>query len=509
MEKKKKSMKLRTRVIISFFIIILVPIVMCALTFYFFVGYKTKSIGEKYGLANATYRTISNNTLLLNAMTAEEYDEVEKTAKSDTSMLEETDYLAILNARLKKKQSFIAVCENGTIIYNGSAELSSEELENELPKYGDPGANSQGGVYFRNEKQWMVKQVDYENVDGKECSAFIVTKTDQIAPQITGMARELAVVTVLILVFTSLGLSLWIYRGVIGPLGQLKKATQNIKDGNLDFTVEPCGVAEINDLCEDFEEMRIRLKETAEEKVEFDKENKELISNISHDLKTPITAVKGYVEGIMDGVANTPEKMDRYIRTIYNKANEMDTLINELTLYAKIDTNRIPYNFAKINVGEYFNDCIEEIGLDLESKNIGLAYFNYTDGSTQIIADPEQLRRVIHNIIGNSIKYLDKQRGLINIRIKDVGDFIQVEIEDNGRGIAAADLPYIFDRFYRADASRNSSTGGSGIGLSIVKKIIEDHGGKIWATSKESIGTVMYFVIRKYQEVPNEQSINS
>ena len=152
MEKKKKSMKLRTRVIISFFIIILVPIVMCALTFYFFVGYKTKSIGEKYGLANATYRTISNNTLLLNAMTAEEYDEVEKTAKSDTSRLEETDYLAILNARLKKKQSFIAVCENGTIIYNGSAELSSEELENELPKYGDPGANSQGGVYFRNEK---------------------------------------------------------------------------------------------------------------------------------------------------------------------------------------------------------------------------------------------------------------------------------------------------------------------------------------------------------------------
>ena len=89
---------------------------MCALTFYFFVGYKTKSIGEKYGLANATYRTISNNTLLLNAMTAEEYDEVEKTAKSDTSRLEETDYLAILNARLKKKQSFIAVCENGTII---------------------------------------------------------------------------------------------------------------------------------------------------------------------------------------------------------------------------------------------------------------------------------------------------------------------------------------------------------------------------------------------------------
>ena len=206
----------------------------------------------------------------------------------------------------------------------------------------------------------------------------------------------------------------------------------------------------------------------------------------------------------MDGVADTEEKRDRYIRTIYNKANEMDTLLNELTLYSKIDTNRIPYNFAKLNVSAYFSDCIEELSLDLETKNIGLAYFNYADEGVQIIADPEQLKRVINNIVGNSVKYLDKPKGLINIRIKDVGDFIQVEIEDNGRGIAARDLPYIFDRFYRGDASRNSSTGGSGIGLSIVKKIIEDHGGKIWATSKEDMGTVMYFVIRKYQEVLNE-----
>ena len=108
--------------------------------------------------------------------------------------------------------------------------------------------------------------------------------------------------------------------------------------------------------------MRQRLKDNAEEKINSEKENKMLISNIAHDLKTPITAVKGYAEGLMDGVADNPGKRDKYIRTIYNKANEMDTLINELTLYAKIDTNRIPYNFAKINVGEYFNDCIEEIG---------------------------------------------------------------------------------------------------------------------------------------------------
>ena len=142
--------------------------------------------------------------------------------------------------------------------------------------------------------------------------------------------------------------------------------------------------------------------------------------------------------------------------------------------------------------------------MDLESKNIELAYLNYTDENIQIIADPEQLKRVINNIVGNSVKYLDKQKGFINIRVQDAGDFIQVEIEDNGKGIAGKDLPYIFDRFYRTDTSRNSSIGGSGIGLSIVKKIVEDHGGSIWATSKESTGTVMHFVIRKYQEVRNE-----
>jgi signal transduction histidine kinase len=208
------------------------------------------------------------------------------------------------------------------------------------------------------------------------------------------------------------------------------------------------------------------------------------------------------VEGIMDGVADTPEKMDRYIHTIYNKTNEMTTLINELTFYSKIDTNRIPYNFNTISVTGYFNDCAEELSIDLEEKGLGFSYSNYVEDGVKIIADPEQLRRVINNIVGNAVKYMNRKDGRVLIRVKDVGDFVQVEIEDNGPGIAASDLPYIFERFYRADASRNSSRGGSGIGLSIVKKIIEEHGGKIWANSREGTGTVMYFVIRKYQEVP-------
>ena len=320
--------------------------------------------------------------------------------------------------------------------------------------------------------------------------------------QVKLIARDLLFTATVILVFTALSIGLWIYRSIATPLVKLKKATQNIKEGNLDFVLDVEGNDEFSELCQDFEEMRKRLRESAEEKIILDKENKELISNISHDLKTPITAVKGYVEGIMDGVADTPEKMDRYVRTIYNKTNEMDHLINELTFYSKIDTNRIPYTFSKLNVEDYFSYCAEELGLEMETRGIELVYANYVEKGVQVIADGEQIRRVIHNIVSNAIKYMEKPRGIIQLRVKDVGDFIQVEIEDNGKGIAAKDLPYIFDRFYRTDVSRNSSKGGSGIGLSIVKKIMEDHGGKVWATSRLGIGTIMYFVLRKYQEVP-------
>ena len=316
------------------------------------------------------------------------------------------------------------------------------------------------------------------------------------------MAKDLFISAFVILISVDLVVGLWVYRSIAVPLVKLKKATQNIKEGNLDFVLDVEGKDEFSELCQDFEEMRRRLKESTEEKSLIEKENRELISNISHDLKTPITAVKGYVEGIMDGVADTPEKMDRYVRTIYNKTNEMDHLINELTFYSKIDTNRIPYTFNKLNVEDYFEDCSEEVGLELETRGIELVYANYVEKDVMVIADGEQIRRVIHNIISNAIKYMDKPKGIIQIRIKDVGDFIQIEIEDNGKGIGPKDLPYIFDRFYRTDVSRNSSKGGSGIGLSIVKKILEDHGGKVWATSRLGIGTIMYFVLRKYQEVP-------
>lgn len=495
-------MKFKNKILFSFCTIIFIPILLTILVLVGFQQIQYRAIEQTYGVESDGINNFPSSVQLLNRFTKEIYQELLLETENNPELFEDKAYLEQVNDALQKKASYLIVRKSQELIYI-SMDAGTDVLRR-LPAYGNEELDAYSGTYLDGEEQTLVKQIDFLFEDGAEGSVFIVTALEEMVPEIKNLVIDVLISIILILILTACMFSVWIYTSLMNPIKKLQVAAQNIKDGNLDFTIEIESKDEIGELCKSFEEMRQRLRESAEEKLQAEKENRALISNIAHDLKTPITAVKGYAEGLIDGVAGTPEKQEKYLKTIYNKATEMDTLINELTLYSRIDTNRIPYNFSKMNVADYFNDCIEEIGLDLEAKNIGLAFFNYADETTQIIADPEQLKRVIHNIINNSVKYLDKKNGLINIRIKDVGDFIQIEIEDNGRGIAARDLPYIFDRFYRTDASRNSATGGSGIGLSIVKKIIEDHGGKIWATSKETIGTVMYFVIRKYQEVPNE-----
>ncbi len=425
------------------------------------------------------------------------FREVERQIDEDETLMEDIEYLSGLNGEIKDKASYILVRKGNDIYYTGN-EAAASKIFDLLPGYGYGNAGGDSGYYY-NSMSKLVKQLDFRFSDGEEGSFFIIMRINSLISK--QLLIDMVIAIIVILVFTSLMLTQWIQRGVFLPVNELNTAMKNIADGNLEYMLNTDSKGEIGELYKNYEDMRLRLKESTDEKFEHEKQNRELISNISHDLKTPITAIKGYVEGIMDGVADTPEKMDKYIKTIYNKANDMDRLINELTIYSGIDSNRIPYHFHRLNVADYFGDCVEEVGLDLESKNIELNYSNLVSPDAMIIADPEQLKRVINNIIGNSVKYLEREKGVIDIRILDEVDSIRVEIEDNGKGIAARDLPNIFERFYRTDASRNSSKGGSGIGLSIVKKIVEDHGGYIWATSKEGEGTCLHFVFRKYREV--------
>ncbi len=489
-------MKFKTRLLITFLTIVLLPLMLTMIAFMSIGGYLMNAQRE-FGLVNMDYTMVSEPEQAFEKISEEIFREVERQIDEDETLMEDIEYLSGLNGEIKDKASYILVRKGNDIYYTGN-EAAASKIFDLLPGYGYGNAGGDSGYYY-NSMSKLVKQLDFRFSDGEEGSFFIIMRINSLISK--QLLIDMVIAIIVILVFTSLMLTQWIQRGVFLPVNELNTAMKNIADGNLEYMLNTDSKGEIGELYKNYEDMRLRLKESTDEKFEHEKQNRELISNISHDLKTPITAIKGYVEGIMDGVADTPEKMDKYIKTIYNKANDMDRLINELTIYSGIDSNRIPYHFHRLNVADYFGDCVEEVGLDLESKNIELNYSNLVSPDAMIIADPEQLKRVINNIIGNSVKYLEREKGVIDIRILDEVDSIRVEIEDNGKGIAARDLPNIFERFYRTDASRNSSKGGSGIGLSIVKKIVEDHGGYIWATSKEGEGTCLHFVFRKYREV--------
>ena len=289
----------------------------------------------------------------------------------------------------------------------------------------------------------------------------------------------------------------WIYKRILVPLDKMRIATKKIADGNFDYELDEKDFVEIPFLYNDFEKMRIKLKENEEEKILSENAARELVSNISHDLKTPLTAIRGYVEGILDGVASSPQKVRDYLTTIYNKTNDMTKLIDELLYYSRVSGNELSYNFEKTNVKEFFDDYVKDLYLELDTIRINFSYSANVDADTMIDIDREQIKRALNNIVANAVKYMDKEDPEIHFRVKENMDAINIRISDNGIGIDEKDLPHIFERFYRSDASRNTKLGGSGIGLSIVKKVIENHEGSVVAISKSGVGTDIDIVLKK------------
>ncbi len=446
--------------------------------------------------------------------------------EKNPALLTDKNYLKRANRLAKEKNSSIIVIENGEFRFVGIEEFN-DSLKEQLSKtfyedYQDTmydkfrdgkveGTANEGDFYIKefiitSPKLYLCNQITYIK-NNERISFYILTYYGNYLQQFRRTITRYSILLVFLMLFLSAVLAFLVYRQFVNPLVRLKKAAEEIGAGNLDVKLEydTDRQDEIGELCRTFDDMKAKLSDSVSEKIRYEEENRELISNISHDLKTPITTIKGYVEGIMDGVADTPEKRDRYLKMIYNKANELDALINELSLYTNINNNAIPYEFHRVSVKDYFSDCMEEIQATLESHDMTLVYHNYCADDVRVVVDPDQLKRVINNIVTNSIKYMGKNKGQIEIYIHDAEEMVKVSIIDNGRGIDEESLPHIFDRTYRADSARQSR-GGSGLGLAICKKIIEEHGGRIWAKSQKDKGTTIQFTLKKYikEEVTNE-----
>ena len=205
-----------------------------------------------------------------------------------------------------------------------------------------------------------------------------------------------------------------------------------------------------------------------------------LLANISHDLKTPITSIKGYVEGIQDGIADSPEKMKRYLDTIHTKAEVIDDLVNNLSVFSKLELSRLIFEFKEGDINLFMRDFVDDYRLDLEKNGIKLETDIPTD-EVIVRMDYEKMSRVFSNLIDNAVKYRSEDNPTLSVSTMCSDGGVYVNISDNGIGIDENELKNVFDGFYRVDSSR--SIKGSGLGLGIAKQIVEKHGGKIWLKS--------------------------
>jgi len=329
-----------------------------------------------------------------------------------------------------------------------------------------------------------------KKLDGGQSGAFYLIIETGEASRLTGtFASRFMTLVLIILAGVILLLTFLVTRSMMQSLKKLKDGVRHIAEGDLSFSIKTNKRDEAAQVVMAFEEMRIRLKASIDAQVKEEENRKELISNISHDLKTPVTAIKGYVEGLIDGVADTPEKREKYLSTILGKTMSLDRMIDDLFLYSSLDIGRTPYYFEHLSAEQYFRDLCNETKLDLTERGFQVDCDIQIPPATQIRADRQMLSRLQHNLTENAVKYAkeDDRKAIFSVYMQ--GDMLVCTTEDNGIGIQPSALPHIFERFYRADAARTSTIGGTGLGLQISKRIIEDHGGRIWAESQPSVYT--------------------
>ena len=281
---------------------------------------------------------------------------------------------------------------------------------------------------------------------------------------------------------------------IMKPIEKLKDGVEQIAKGNYNVKIDNDIYNEIGILIYDFNKMAETLSEAEKMKQEYEENRKSLIANISHDLKTPITSINGYIEALVDGVVTSPDKVNSYLKVIHSNTIYINNLIDDLFLFSKLDMQKLDFNFEKVKIKPFMIDLMEEFNFVLKEKDIKFVFEDKLSEELEISIDGKRIYQVIRNVIGNAIKYGSNQEPIIEVKLRNDDKYVNIEIKDNGYGIPEDKLPYIFNRFYRIDAERTKDFMSTGLGLAIAKEMIEAHGGEIYVTS--IIGTGSTFIIK-------------
>lgn len=331
---------------------------------------------------------------------------------------------------------------------------------------------------------------------------FLMPRNDIMQNTITNQMWRIflpVIIGLIICVIILLLRTIYCNHRILSPLKEISTSANGIVAGNYDLEVlrvygNRINENEVGELTFAFESMRDELKAKQVKEEALKKSQQELISCISHDLKTPISTIKAYSEGLRDHIAKNTETQAQFVKIIIDKTNLLTDMINELLEYSNAQLNQLDIYRTEVYFLDYFNPLMREIEIFVKQNDMD---FYYEENSPNMIVniDTKRITEVMYNLIENSIKYKSEKKGKIVVRAEYDENCIVVRVKDNGIGIGPDDIPYVFDRFYRAEKSRSTSIPGSGLGLSICKYVINEHGGEIYCKSGHNQGCEIWFTL--------------
>lgn len=476
-------MNINKRLIVTNTVTVLIPLIITIITAYAFIFISSVFFNE-----NVSYDNFKNLVMIRSEL----FDTTRSIVKQNPEIVEQAEFQKYLSQRLSSLNGRSIITKGDNVLFN-SVNANKIDVANCTQELKTQKLKKSVKI---NNNFYMVDGTEIKFKDGTSGNVIFLIPSENNDVIFERFLITVVITFIISFIAVNMFMSYMLSKRILKPISLLKDAAANISSGNLDSEIIEDGDQEIRELCQSFEVMRIQLKDSIDSKIQYDDNRRMLISSISHDLKTPITSIEGYVEGILDGIAKTPEKMESYLKTIYSKAKYMDVMIDDLLLYSKLELNQIPFNFEKVDIIEYLNFCIYECAPELEKSNISISLNNDLKYSKYVMLDRERMKRVILNIIDNSRKYMDKAQGEISLMLRETNLCIIIEISDNGSGIDKNQTYKIFDRFYRTDSARSGAK-GSGLGLAIAKQIVEGHGGRIWCISHENEGTSIMISLTK------------
>lgn len=351
------------------------------------------------------------------------------------------------------------------------------------------------------EKIWYVTAV--YNEDRVDKGVWNSMTTLYLVPH--GIGISFFLITLICVAAESAILSRLISNVVLVPLRELKKGSAMVAEGNLDFPISYSERDEYGEVCEEFDRMRRQLKEARKNQERYEQQKRERLRGITHDLRSPLTSIKGYAMGIKDGIANTPEKRTRYCDAILTRADDLERLTGSLSILVKMDTGSSFLHPERVNLDEYIQQFISEKEAWLSDRKVDVFYRNLApEAETNL--DIREMQRVFMNLLENTVRYRTAERSRVEIEVRQNIESVEISLSDDGPGVSSRHTAHLFESFYRADKSRTTPEKGSGIGLAIVKGIIEGHGGQVSASSENGLCITMTLPLAKGENRNEEDS---